>query len=221
LFYEALLNDAAMTPRDTDYRSMETPINLKHSCRGTTTHIQQLSPMGSSRRSHPLRDFSYSTGKGSRTMLANRRQPACLMMFALVAMTLAATVTTAAAQSTDVAPVATTAPDTAGAVAAANVTQWQFARFTSNFGGGGYSWTTGTERIGDGNYRKFLAKLGLIGLADHPSAEFALLDTFGAQGWELVSCQTARLPGILSESDVTACYFKRPITVQPAANSAP
>lgn len=154
-------------------------------------------------------------------MLAKRRQPACLLIVALVVVTLSATVATAAAQSTDVAPVVSTAPEASVPPRSAHVTQWQFARFTSTIGGGGYSWTTGTERIGDGNYRKFLAKLGLIGLADHPSGEFALLDALGAQGWELVSCQTARIPGVLSESDVTACHFKRPVAGQPPASSAP
>lgn len=57
--------------------------------------------------------------------------------------------------------------------------------------------------------------------ANVTSGEFALFDALGAQGWELVSCQTARLPGVLSDSDVTACYFKRPVTAQPAASSAP
>ena len=149
----------------------------------------------------------------------HRSSIALLSALSLVAM--ATTASIASAQSTDTTPVGSVAPDTTTMAASTNATQWQFARFTSNFGGGGYSWTTGAERIGDGNYRKFLAKLGLIGLADHPAGEFALLDTFGAQGWELVSCQTARFPGILSESDVTACYFKRPVTSQSAASSAP
>jgi hypothetical protein len=39
----------------------------------------------------------------------------------------------------------------------------------------------------------------------------ALLGLLGSQGWELVSFQIARVPGVLSESDVTACYFKRPV----------
>lgn len=155
-------------------------------------------------------------------MLEKHRPPVALFStFALVAITLVATAHAAAAQSTDTAPVVSAAPETLVAPPSASVTQWQFARYTSNFGGGGYSWTTGTERIGDGNYRKFLAKLGFLGLVDHPSGEFALLDMLGAQGWELVSCQTARLPGVLSESDVTACYFKRPVTGQAAASSAP
>jgi hypothetical protein len=89
--------------------------------------------------------------------------------------------------------------------------QWEYGRLTYNIGGGGYSWTTATERIGDGNYKKFLAQLGFIGLENHPSGEMAVLGLLGSQGWELVSCQIARVPGVLSESDVTACYFKRPV----------
>ena len=92
---------------------------------------------------------------------------------------------------------------------ASSVPQWEFGRFTHNFGGGGYSWVTSTERFGDNNYRKFLAQLGLIGLLDHPSREMAVLGALGMQGWELVTCQTARTPGVLSDSDVNTCYFKR------------
>lgn len=155
-------------------------------------------------------------------LVLDRHRAARRTLVGVITLALGSLSTVAAAQSIDTTAVAATAAPMPAMVHASNsVTRWEYARFTYNVGGGGYSWVTGSERSGDGSYRKFLAQLGLLGLLDHPSAELALLDVFGAQGWELVTCQTARIPGLLTESDVTACYFKRLSRTEAAPNSAP
>lgn len=97
-----------------------------------------------------------------------------------------------------------------GATAAPAPAQWEVGRFTYEFGGGGYSWVTGDTQVGDGNFKRFVTKLGVPELADHRAGEVAVLAALGAQGWELVSCDTAHLPGLMSDKDQTSCWLKRP-----------